>query len=71
MTFARQLRHARKAANLTQADAANIIGVSKRTLEKWEAGEISPPPEAAAITRERVLARLTPPTPPQQPAARG
>lgn len=53
------LRAARKAARLTQADAAKLCGVSKRTLEKWEAGELSPPPEALAITRERVLARLT------------
>jgi transcriptional regulator with XRE-family HTH domain len=58
MTFSKQLRTARRAANLTQAEAAALIGVSKRTYEKWEAGEASPPPEVAAITRERVLARL-------------
>ena len=59
MSFARDLRAARKAALLTQADAAKLCGVGKRTLEKWEAGELAPPPEALAITRERVLARLT------------
>ena len=60
MSFARDLRAARKAAKLTQADAAKVCGVGKRTFEKWEAGELSPPPEAGAITRERVLARLSP-----------
>ena len=59
MSFARDLRAARKAAQLTQADAAKLCGVGKRTLEKWEAGELAPPPESLAITRERVLARLT------------
>ena len=59
MSFARDIRAARKAAQLTQADAAKLCGVGKRTLEKWEAGEITPPPEALAITRERVLSRLT------------
>ena len=59
MSFARDLRAARKAARLTQADAAKLCGVGKRTFEKWEAGELAPPPEAGAITRERVLARLT------------
>ena len=59
MSFARDLRAARKAARLTQADAAKICGIGKRTFEKWEAGELAPPPEAGAITRERVLARLT------------
>lgn len=57
MTFARQLRHAR--ADKTQAEAARISRVSKRTYEKWEAGESAPPFDAEAITRERVLARLT------------
>jgi len=60
VSFARDLRAARKAAQLTQADAAKVCGVGKRTFEKWEAGELSPPPEAGAITRERVLARLAP-----------
>ncbi len=60
MSFAHALRAARKAARLTQADAAKMCGVGKRTFEKWEAGVIAPPPEAGAITRERVLARLTP-----------
>lgn len=59
MSFARDLRDARKAARLTQADAAKLCGIGKRTFEKWEAGELAPPPEAGAITRERVLARLT------------
>ena len=59
MSFSSDLRAARKAAQLTQADAAKICGIGKRTFEKWEAGELAPPPEAGAITRERVLARLT------------
>jgi transcriptional regulator with XRE-family HTH domain len=60
LSFSRDLRAARKAAQLTQADAAKVCGIGKRTFEKWEAGELSPPPEAGAITRERVLARLAP-----------
>jgi transcriptional regulator with XRE-family HTH domain len=63
MTFSKQLRGARKAANLTQAEAARICRVSKRTFEKWEAGESAPPFEVEVITRERVLAKLKLSTP--------
>jgi transcriptional regulator with XRE-family HTH domain len=58
MTFSKQLRAARKAANLTQAEAAQICRVSKRKYEQWEAGESAPPFEVEAITRERVISNL-------------
>ncbi len=54
MTFADQLKPERKRLNLTQAEAATILEVSKSTLEKWEAGQKSP----KALTREGALARL-------------
>jgi len=32
------IRKARRALDLTQTDAARIIGVAKRTWQSWEAG---------------------------------
>lgn len=37
------LRKARKAANLTQAELAKLLGVNRATISKYESGEISPP----------------------------
>ena len=59
MTFAKQLRAARKRSKLTQLQAAKLSNVGKRTYEKWEAGVSSPPSSAKAITRERVLAAVS------------
>jgi putative transcriptional regulator len=36
----------RKSMNMTQKDFANILGVSKRTIEAWETGRSTPSPTA-------------------------
>jgi transcriptional regulator with XRE-family HTH domain len=59
VSFGDRLRKAREKAGLTQAQAATRWGVSKRTVEHWEKGQRLPPAEKDAITRERIIARLT------------
>jgi transcriptional regulator with XRE-family HTH domain len=59
MSFGERLRTAREKAGLTQAQAAALWKVSKRTVEHWEKNTRLPPAERDAITRERLLARLT------------
>lgn len=59
MSFPSQLTKARKKAGLSIAQAAQQAGVSPRTWAYWEDGERLPPAERDAITRERLIARLT------------
>lgn len=42
MTFADQLKAERDRLGITQALAADILSVSKRTYCAWEAGEVTP-----------------------------
>jgi DNA-binding transcriptional regulator YiaG len=42
MTFASEIKQARKGLSLTQADMATLLGVGKRTLEAWEDGSTIP-----------------------------
>lgn len=53
MTFAHQLKAERERLGLTQARAAKLLEVSKRSIEQWEAGS-----EPLVITQEGALARL-------------
>lgn len=53
MTFAEELKAERERLGLTQAKTAELLDVSKRSVEQWEAGA-----EPLAITREGALARL-------------
>ena len=71
MSFAAQLRKAREKAGLSIADAAKQAGVSPRTWAYWEDGERLPPAERDAITRERILARLTDRATPCKPNDQG
>ncbi len=57
--FPGALRAAREKAGLSIAQAAAQAKVSPRTWAYWEDGERLPPAERDAITRERLLARLT------------
>ena len=43
-TFAEQLKEARKAAGLSQQKMTDRTLIPKRTIEKWETGERTPPP---------------------------
>lgn len=53
---------ARRRAGLTQERAAEILGISRRTLQRWEAGQIRPPRwvlEAAGAVILRVCPQQT------------
>lgn len=54
MSFAAQLKAERQRLGLTQAEAAAILDVGKRTLEHWEEESRTP----LAIAQEGALARL-------------
>lgn len=53
MTFAASLRSERIRIGYTQAQCAELLEVSKRSIEEWEAGKLP-----LAITAEGGLARL-------------
>lgn len=43
-TFAKALKEARAATGMSQQKMADRMLISKRTIEKWETGERTPPP---------------------------
>lgn len=55
------LIQARREARLSQIEAAKVLGVSRRTYQRWEAGETQPPgwaiKTAAEILRQLASAR--------------
>ena len=52
LSFGQRVRQARKAARLTQAQLALVIGVAKDTLSRYERGDIQPAANKVAdITR--------------------
>jgi transcriptional regulator with XRE-family HTH domain len=67
MSWPTKLRAAREKAGLTVELAAKAAGVSPRTWAHWEAGNRLPPAERDAITRERLIARLSERAPPGNP----
>ena len=64
MTFAQKLITAREAAQLTQAEAAAELGLSRRALQLWESGKTVPPlcAQLGALAMLRRLAPLNPKT---------
>lgn len=57
---------ARDEIGFTQAELADAVGVTTRTIQNWEAGISSPkPPQVKAI--ERLLKILPPPTEAERP----
>ena len=54
MSFADQLKQERERLGITQAQAADLLYVSKSVIEKWEAGTRTP----LAITQEGAWERL-------------
>lgn len=54
MDFATEIKALREAKNLTQAEAATVMDVSKSILEKWENGTRTP----LQITQEGARTRL-------------
>ena len=49
------IKEARKAAGLTQAAAAEMIGVPKRTWEDWEGEKHNPPEYVKKLIIEKLL----------------
>lgn len=49
------IKEARKAAGLTQAAAAEMIGVPKRTWEDWESERRHPPQYVEKLVVEKLL----------------
>ena len=43
-TFKEKLKELRSASGMSQKEVADLTLVPKRTLEKWEIGERTPPP---------------------------
>jgi transcriptional regulator with XRE-family HTH domain len=52
--FGKLLREERKKLGLTQAQAAEVLGIAKKTLENWECDRHP----VLTITQEGALARL-------------
>ena len=60
------VRQAREKLGFSQAELAEAVGVTTRTIQNWEAGISSPkPPQVKAI--ERLLKILPPPTEAERP----
>ncbi len=54
------IKEARLQSKLTQAEAAKLLGVSKRTIEEWEAGNRKPKmPESVIIERYSIAGIFT------------
>lgn len=58
MTFAAQLKQARANAGLSQAQAAELLGITPQTVKNWEAGRREPPTEPV-LTQADILKRLS------------
>ena len=58
--FSGKLKQARKAAGLSQKGMAERMLISKRTIEKWETGERTPPEyvQRFVINELKLLAAL-------------
>ena len=54
MTFAQKLRQSRDRLGMTQKEFAEMLGVSKSSVEKWEAKGRQPLP----VMQEGIFARI-------------
>jgi transcriptional regulator with XRE-family HTH domain len=52
--FRNQLKNLREGQGLTQAEVANILGVSPPRISEWERGVRTPKP----LTQEAIIAKL-------------
>ena len=60
------VRQARDAIGFSQAELADAVGVTTRTIQNWEAGVSSPKPQQAKAI-ERLLKILPPPAEVEKP----
>ena len=56
--FPTQLKQARHAAGLSQAQVADLLGVTPQSVKNWEAGRREPPAEPV-LTQAEILKRLS------------
>lgn len=49
------LKEARKAAGLSQAEMSNMFEIPKRTIENWEAGLRNPPVYVEKLIVEKLM----------------
>jgi DNA-binding XRE family transcriptional regulator len=52
---AREIKDARQRAGLTQTSMCDLLGISKRTIEKWEQGERTPPEWAERLLIKELM----------------
>lgn len=52
--FGENLQRARSACGITQADLADLIGVSTRSITRWEAGEVTPTVVDAKVVADAI-----------------
>jgi len=60
------IRQARDEIGFSQAELADAVGVSTRTIQNWEAGVSTPKPQQAKVI-ERMLRILPPPAEAKEP----
>ena len=58
MTFAAQLKQARKAAGLTQQQVADLCGVRVQSVKSWEAGRREPPTDPV-LTKAKIIKAIS------------
>lgn len=49
------IKEARKAAGLSQAEMSRLFEIPKRTIESWEAGERKPPAYVEKLIVEKLM----------------
>lgn len=52
------IKEIRKACNMTQAAFAKTLGIPKRTIENWEAGQRTPPEYVIKLIEYRMAEHL-------------
>lgn len=57
-TFAARLRATRRAAGLTQRQAAKLLGVKQKDISRWETGARTPPDDSKPRTQAEILIAL-------------
>jgi len=63
------LKYRRKKRGLTQAELANLMGVSDRTIRSWESGDCHPGKKMSRLAEELECTEVDLLTPPEGAAA--
>lgn len=54
MSFAEDLKTARKAAYMTQQSLSDALNIPKRTIENWETNKMQPPVYVQQLVLEKI-----------------